>query len=259
MTTKPIVGFKMRGEISHTVNEKFHHVLSKLQDQNTIYTEKDEEYTFANGGNIGAVFITATGGGGMGSYGFLKNGICYSGGGGGGSGSIIKKPVLITNPDRLDLTIKIKVGKGGGITENPDGGDTSVSIFLGEKCIFKCVCFGGKKAGEINIHNKGGSGAGCDMNCMYEGFEGEQGSITLSSVGKSFGGSGGSSAFSSGGGLGGYQKNKLKTENNDEYDHICNENNPCGLDGVHGAGGGGSVVGANSVGKGGSGFCMIEF
>ena len=161
---------------------------------------------------------------------------------------------------RDDITIKTRIGIGGTIS-NLDGGDTSVCIHIGSKLIFKHTAQGGKHGGNQDINNKGGLGGGCGSNQMLGGYDGCVGSVSLSSVGKVFGGNGGNSAFEQGG-FGGYQKNLFTIENDtDGYDHPDNSTNPQGQDGYMGSGGGGSCPGLNDdlIGNGGNGFVIIEF
>lgn len=252
MTT---TGFKVRGKINNAVNEKINHIMGKIQEHNAIYSFEDKEYTFP--GNIGCITITMVGGGGAGGTGCMKNGIIYSGGGGGAGGSCLKKPVIIVNPSREDIKIRTRIGRGGTI-DSPDGGDTIVTIYVGSKIIFKHTANGGKRGGCSDINNKGGKGGSCATNEMFGGYDGQQGSITLSSIGKLFGGRGGNSAFEEGG-LGGYQSSVNKNSDVDGYDNPDNSKNPCGQDGVMGSGGGGSAIGSQDVGKGGDGFVIVEF
>jgi hypothetical protein len=252
-------GFKVRSKINNAVHEKLNHIMGKIQDHNSIYAFEDKEYTFP-GGNISCITITMVAAGAAGGHGTIKNGIFYSGGGGAAGGSIIKKPVLIINPMKEDITIKIKVGIGGNI-ENPDGGDTSVCIYVGSKIIFKITAQGGKRGGSTDSNNKGGQGGTCGSNEMLGGYNGQNGSITLSSIGKIFGGNGGNSAFEEGG-LGGYQKNHFKIEDDlDGFEHPDNSHNPQGQNGIMGSGGGGSVPGLDPklIGFGGNGFAILEF
>lgn len=253
-----MLGFKVRSKINNSVHEKITQIMGKIQEHNAIYAFEDTEQTFP-GGNIGCLTVTMVGGGGAGGSGCIKNGILYSGGGGGAGGSCLKKPVIIINPAREDITIKIKIGKGGNETTF-DGCDTSVCIFVGQKLIFKHTAQGGKRGGSTDSNNKGGKGGSCSTNEMFGGYDGQQGSISLSSVGKVFGGRGGNSAFEEGG-FGGYQSNIFKIENDtDGYDHPDNSKNPQGQDGVMGSGGGGSVPGlGDKIAKGGDGFVIVEF
>lgn len=247
--------FKVRSKINNAVNEKLNHIMGKIQEHNAIYSFEDNEYTFP-GGNIGCVTITLCAGGGAGGTGCIKNGILYSGNGGGAGGSCLKKPVVIINPAREDITIKTKIGKGGN-KDNPDGGDTSICIYVGSKLIFKHTAHGGKR-GNNSSDKCGGRGGNCATNEMFGGYNGQQGSITLSSIGKVIGGNGGNSAFSEGG-LGAYQANPFKTDDIDGYEQPDNTTNPKGLDGYQGSGGGGSIPGIDDPSIGGNGFAIIEF
>jgi hypothetical protein len=252
-------GFKVRSKINSAVNEKLNHIMGKIQEHNAVYAFEDKEFTFP-GGNIGCVTVTLCGGGGAGGHGSMKNGIFYGGGGGGAGGSCLKKPVIIVNPMNEDINIKAKIGMGGTIN-NLDGGDTSVCIYVGSKLILKHTAQGGRHGGNQDNNNKGGIGGGCGSNVMLGGYDGGAGSITLSSIGKVFGGNGGNSAFEEGG-FGGYQKNGFKIENDtDGYDHPDNSTNPQGQNGHMGSGGGGSVPGIapELIGKGGDGFVIVEF
>lgn len=250
-------GFKVRSKINNAVHEKLNHIMGKIQEHNAIYSFEDNIYTFP-AGNIGCVTVTMVGGGGAGGTGSVKNGILYGGGGGGAGGSCLKKPVIIINLAREDITIKTTIGIGGN-SESPDGTDTTVCISVGEKIVFKHTAHGGKRGGNTE-NNKGGKGGGCGTNEMFGGYDGQQGSVTVSNVGKTFGGRGGNSAFEEGG-FGGYQSNTFKTDDIDGYKHPDNSTNPQGQDGVMGSGGGGSVPGIDPllVGKGGNGFVIIEF
>ena len=254
-----MTSFKVRSKINNAVHEKLSHIMGKLQEQNAIYSFEDNEYKLP-GGSIGCVTITMVGGGGAGGSGCMKNGIFYGGGGGGAGGSCLKKPVIIVNPAREEITIKTRIGKGG-VVDSPDGGDTSVCIHVGSKLIFKHTAHGGKRGGSLDTNNEGGRGGACATNEMFGGYNGQKGSVSLSSVGKMFGGRGGNSAFEEGG-LGGYQSNDFKTNDDmDGYEHPDNSKNPQGQDGVMGSGGGGSVPGIESdkIGKGGDGFVIVEF
>lgn len=252
-------GFKVRSKINNAVHEKLNHIMGKIQEHNAIYAFEDKDYIFP-GGNIGCITITMVGGGGAGGHGCMKNGIFYAGGGGGAGGSCLKKPVIIVNPMKEELNIKTKIGIGGN-SSSLDGTDTSVCIHVGEKLIFKHTAQGGKHGGNQDNNNKGGKGGACGTNEMLGGYDGGAGSITLSSVGKVFGGNGGNSAFEEGG-FGGYQKNFFKIDNDiDNYDHPDNSTNPQGQNGYMGSGGGGSVPGLapELIGNGGNGFVIIEF
>jgi hypothetical protein len=249
-------GFKVRSKINNAVHEKINHIMGKIQEHNSIYSFEDNEYSFP--GTIGCVTITMSGGGGAGGTGCIKNGILYGGGGGGAAGCCLKKPVIIVNPNKENITIKTKIGKGGSL-DSLDGEDTTVCVFVGSKLTFKHTAHGGKKGGSTES-NKGGKGGSCATNEMFGGFDGQQGAVTLSSIGKMFGGRGGNSAFEEGG-FGGYQTNNFKNDDIDGYEHPDNSTNPQGQNGVMGSGGGGSVPGISTdrIGLGGNGFVLIEF
>lgn len=245
------MSFKIRSDFHH---DKLVKILEKTGNttpsSNSIYSFEDGIYEIPN--TVSCVTITMCAGGGAGSHGVIKNGIFYAGAGGAAGGSCLKKPVCIVNPFNEKVTAKTEIGKGG---VNSDGGNTILTISVGEKVVFKHVAHGGKRGCE----NKGGKGSGCSTNEMFKGYDGQPGSTSIAGVGKVFGGRGGNSAFEEGG-LGGHQENPFKKDY-ENYDGCkSNESNPHGMDGKFGSGAGGSIPGIdiNITAKGGDGFIIIE-
>lgn len=226
------------------------------EDRNAIYSFKDDTYNVSK--NIKCLTVTMVGGGGAGGTGSIKNGIFYGGGGGGAGGSTIKKPVIINNPDNANIRIETRIGRGGTILVNSgDGTDTVVCVYIDDKIVFRHTSYGGKGGGSTHSNNKGGKGGVCGTNEMFGGYDGDQGSVGMASVGKIFGGKGGNSAFEEGG-LGANQKGQDTTDI-DIYAQQDNSTNPKGQSGVMGSGGGGSIPGIDETGNGGDGFIIIEF
>lgn len=254
-----MLSFKVRGEVNHLVHDKMVRILGKAGDQtvqNSIYSFENDSYTIP--ANIACITITISGGGGSGGSGTIKNGIFYGGGGGGAGGACLKKPICIANPNNEPVVVKTIIGKGGNPL-SPDGENTIVNVYVGSKIIFKHIAHGGKRGGHTDSNNKGGKGGSCSTNEMFGGYDGLQGSVSLSGVGKVFGGRGGNSAFEEGG-LGGNQTNPFKTETEDGHECKTNDCNPQGMNGSMGSGGGGSVPGIDPllIGLGGDGFVIIE-
>ncbi|QKF94564.1 hypothetical protein QKU48_gp1106 [Fadolivirus algeromassiliense] len=201
--------------------------------------------------NINKIFVTLIGGGGAGGLGYITNNYYYSGGGG-GSGAYARRIPLKVSQGHF---IIIKVGKGGDLSKNMDGSDSSIEIVNnGGHVLHKIIANGGKNAHPLSqddISVKGGA-AGINTGAYFRnGTSGNDGSVSLPSQTNVYGGDGADSGFASGG-LGG---GKII---GDDVDFI-------GSDGSYGSGGGGSAPRTNIdsngklSGNGGDGFIMIEF
>lgn len=254
-----MICFKVRSEVNHTSHDKIVRILGKSGSQaiqNSIYSFENDTYSIPQ--SVSCITVTMSGGGGCGGSGTIKNGIFYSGGGGGAGGACLKKPICISNPLNEIVSVKTIIGKGG-TPLSPDGENTIVNVCVGSKIIFKHIAHGGKRGGYTDSNNKGGKGGSCSTNEMFGGYDGLQGSVSLSGVGKVFGGRGGNSAFEEGG-LGGNQINPFNLQNEDGYECKNNDSNPQGMNGSMGSGGGGSVPGIDPllIGLGGDGFVIIE-
>jgi hypothetical protein len=227
---------------------------SNIVSRNSIFSFQNDTYTLPS--TITCITVTMSGGGGAGGNGVIKNGICYGGGGGGAGGACLKKPICISNPKNDKITVKTVVGKGGTAL-SPDGQLSSISVYVGNKLVFNHVAHGGKRGGNTHVDNKGGKGGACSTNEMFGGYDGKQGSVTLSGIGKANGGRGGNSAFNEGG-LGGNQIDTFYLDFEKDYKKI--EEQSGGENGSMGSGGGGSVPGLEPtiVGNGGDGFVIIE-
>lgn len=243
------VNTKVR-DIHEKIGCKIECLQKQLEEQKTLYTFEDAEYTFENS-SIGCITFTACGGGSAGKHSISNNGLIISGKGGNSSQSCVKRPCIVINPSRETLTIKITVGKGGTYEDEGtgNGGDTSILVIVGTKVIWKHTLRGGNVNDVCSV----------DETDIFCGSIGEKGSTTLMNVQgkKKFGGNGAASIFSSGG-VGGMNKKKGNV-NDDELD---NSENCDGLCGEMGSGGGGAVSidgREGNPGTGGSGFVCIEF
>lgn len=246
------MSFKLHN--SNTIMDKR---IQQLSDQvsrhGNIIMQSDGEFEINK--QINTLLVSMVGGGGCGGNSTVNGNFLYGGGGGGSGGGYLKKPIPITH-NHLRTTIRIKIGKGGSYS-NPDGGDTILSIYNGDKLTKEFIGRGGK--GAIGRFNKGGDGA-AGFSDLLTGSQGNSGAAALTtSKTRITGGNGASSLFSKGG-LGGYQ-DILSTDTEKDFINPTNKDNPKGMDGSQGSGGGGSADGIDPtlVGKGGDGFIIIEY
>ena len=226
----------MRSQVNNNIQEKFSDILCKLHEQNSIVSFDNGVYKLPSS-NIGCLTLTGCAGGGAGQIGIIKNGIFYSGGGGGAGESLIKKPILIFNPNKEEIVIETKIGKGGKTENNQsgDGTNTVVVVKIGNVISHTYKILGGKQAvGGTNV--TGGQGGYDHPDTTLGGYDGSNGIVSLPEN-SSQGGKGGNSAFAEGGKGG--------------FDTV-------GENGTLGSGGGGNIVGFDTFSSGGDGFVIVE-
>lgn len=178
------------------------------------------------------IFISMVAGGGRGGDGTIHDGLFVSGGGGGAGGACSRIPFYNEGSVAFDC----RVGKGGTI-DRKDGCDTSVDIYVNDLYTTTYSVKGGKHA---NGKNRGQGGKGY---YTFNGLDGIDGTISLSSHIPVAGDGGSSIHFNGGNGM--------------TYTMIDNKT----TNGNWGSGGGGGLPGANPsiVGNGGDGFIVIEY
>jgi hypothetical protein len=185
-----------------------------------------------------------TGGGGAGGVGHIQDMYYYAGGGGGSAASIINKPIPVLAGDILNVT----VGKGSDLRYNLVGGESIVEVLRGN-AINEILIVGGGSNGSPNISlslNVSGGRGGVTSVYGINGFNGEDGMISMPSFRIAKPGTGAPSLFYPGG-VGG------------------NAINPLGGNGLWGSGGGGSVpqsvvnFNAQVSGNGGDGVVILQW
>lgn len=179
------------------------------------------------------LFVTLAGGGGAGAKGNVSNGVFHSGGGGGSGGCHLKTPITI--PDGTSsVSLACQIGDGGTI-DNPDGGDTILTVICDGLPLISLIGKGGKGASS-SIGGTAGSG-----NSLYSSA-GKNGNSAVSSQPQA-GGDGGDSVLFTGG---------------KGYTVSLNDTNLC--NGKYGSGGGGMIAGVDNIfGNGGKGSIVIEY
>lgn len=191
-----------------------------------------EDTYFVIPGNQRQIFISMVAGGGMGGAGSISSGNFVAGGGGGAGGACVRIPFYNEGYVSFDCHI----GKGGNFMY-PDGNDTSVDIYVNDS-LFTTYTVSGGKAANGQIGGAGGKGW-----YTFNGLNGENGSISVSSQVPTAG-NGGSSLHFNGG-------------SRQTYDMIDNTL----TSGYYGSGGGGGLPGSDSslIGNGGDGFLVVEY
>ncbi len=248
------MSFKMRNlSVNSYLQQKVLEVAKQATMHDSVTINENADIKINK--DITCVMLSMTGGGGCGGYSTTKGTFVYGGGGGGSGGACMKKPIKITHTPNQETIIKIIIGRGGN-SSRPDGEETIIYVYNDDKVISKYAAYGGK--GAIGKLNKGGEG-GIGSALIFQGTAGNNGSLTTSLTAVGVGGNGGDSMFSKGG-LGGNQEN-LNIDANDDFTYPTNKNNPIGLKGSNGSGGGGSAPGASNqtVGDGGNGFVIVEY
>lgn len=247
--------FKVRDKYANNnlVQVKLQEAAKKTASHDTVVVSDDIELPIDK--SVSLLMLSIVGGGGCGGNASTKGTFEYCGGGGGSGGGCVKKPITIQHTDKQETRVKVNIGKGGTF-ETHDGGNTVVYIYNGDKVVSKYIGHGGK--GALGKLNKGGEG-GLGNAETNPGSVGNNGSLIF--VGKTaptFGGNGADSLFSKGG-LGGKQE-YLTNDTENDFQYPSNKDNPKGLDGEKGSGGGGSCSeNEQDVTKGGDGFAILEF
>lgn len=191
-----------------------------------------ENMYFVVPGNSKQIFVSMVGGGGRGGIGSIQDGLFIAGGGGGAGGACSRIPFYNEGYVSFDC----RVGKGGN-EEYPNGNDTEVDIYIDDVFNTTFSVKGGKSA-EGKLGGLGGKGY-----YTFNGLDGSEGTVSLSSH-LPVAGAGGSSIHYNGGvGM--------------TYDMLDNSQ----TNGNWGSGGGGGLPGADSllIGNGGDGFIVIEY
>lgn len=248
--------FKIRNlNVNNYMQQKLLDVTKQTNQHNSILITETSDIKIDK--SVNCVMISMVGAGGCGGLPSSKGSFSYGGGGGGAGGGCMKKPIKIRHTPNIDTSIKVVIGQGG-TTIQPDGEDTTVYVYNGDTVISKYIAYGGK--GAIGKLNKGGEGGEGSAD-IFQGASGINGSLsginnTTASV---FGGKGGDSIFSKGG-LGGNQDTTV-IDQSDDFAYPTNKDNPKGLNGNNGSGGGGTAPSENhtEVGHGGNGFAIVEY
>lgn len=229
-TSTTINGFPNGFDITTLEQET---IYRQIIDRNLFITESGL-YDYSN--QVSQMFITMVGGGGAGGLGTISGGVFTSGGGGGAGGGHNKCPVII--PEGISsVSVACSVGVGGTL-ENPDGKSTIISIICDGEPLKSFIATGGKGASG----SSGGShGVG---NSVYDGKNGTDGNVVVSSQ-IQLGGDGGDSQFYNGG-----------------KGYYIGMDDPTLCIGNYGSGGGGMIPGIDSsqtFGNGGQGFIIVEY
>lgn len=207
-----------------------------------VYTDVTKIHIFVVEIDIQFVYITGVGGGGSSGISCISGMYYISASGGNSSEGIIRRPYKVT----IGTIIKISLGKGGDINDNPNGTDTIIEITRPDKTKETIIIKGGKHGNPLNCEFDVSPSIPEDSdNCFFPSCLGQPGNISLPSYICAVNAIGGASLLFSPGKGG---NSLLYSKSNIE------------LDGKYGSGGSANLPSTNRIaGKGGDSLVIIEW